>query len=158
MKNNRLLSSLLLVSVATSLVAGVLSLQKNRYVPANADLTYKVIYLSIPGPDEEHKGQVTKTNGSDPIIWDKDDDLYFYTFSGSYPGNKMSKIDDHLYAYHAYRYTGSKSEFIFTANVGVNNYRCAQDGIVGFKYNQVDSSHNLFRLDHYNTDDVANCG
>ena len=70
----------------------------------------------------------------------------------------MSKIDDQLYAYHAYYDTASASKFIFTAKVGGVTYRSAGDGIQGFYYNQVSSSHNLFTLNYYNTNSADAAG
>ena len=65
--NNKIFSTLLLLTAFTSMVAGALSINKSVYHKAEAALTYHVVYLSIPGFDDEHKGWVTKSNGSDAI-------------------------------------------------------------------------------------------
>ena len=155
MKNNRLLSSLLLVSVATSLFAGILSISRERYERSEAVVTYKTVYLSIPGPDAEHRGQVTKLDESDPIIWDQDEDLYVYTFQGSLPGYPMSKIDDQLYGC---TLDSSAVDYIFTSCIGVNTYRSHRDGGSPYKYNQISNTKNLLTLSHYNVSNRGDAG
>ena len=155
--NNKLLSLFLLTSIVTTtaIFSGILSISKERYERSEAAVTYKTVYLSIPGPDAEHRGQVTKIDESDPIKWDQDEDLYVYTFQGSLPGYPMSKIDDHLYSCSI---DSSTVDYIFTSCIGVNTYRSHRDGGSPYKYSQISNTKNLLTLTHYNVSNRGDAG
>ena len=73
MKNNKnkIISSLLMMSALTTLVAGTLSINRNVYRKAEAAVgNFRIIYLSVPNP-------VTKSGAATTVEWDGDDD-YMY--------------------------------------------------------------------------------
>lgn len=152
--NNKIFSSLLLLTALSSMVAGALSINNNVYRKAEAASSYKTVFLTVPGDimSSLSPGHVTKSNGSDDIPWDAEENqvrVYdFKTSIGVDPGHVMNKIDDHIFAYTLYLNPDSDN-FIFTTKINGVLYRSHQDGGGQYRFKDVSSSKNLLTMYHY---------
>ena len=144
--NNKLLSILLLSSIAASIFATTLSIGKDRYMEAKADVTYKTIYLYTPSP-------VAKYNDADPekeVTWDAAGaDVRIYTNQTTLyplPGIPMQKVEDHLYTFTLRNDT--QSLFVFTTTINEVMYRSHDEGISNMRFNDI-GANNKMTLNYY---------
>ena len=145
MKNNKLLSIFLLASVATSIFAGALSLQKNKYSRSNADVTsYKTVYLYVPNAVANYDNP---TNPEKQITWDiEENNVTIYKAStSSYV--QMNKIQDHLFFY---TLSNEDNVFYYKTTISSKPY-FSPNGEYGstFLYSEQSIDTSLLQMDYY---------
>ena len=120
--NNKLLSILLLSSIAASIFATTLSIGKDRYMEADAvDLTsYKTVYLYVPNDVANYSDHETT------IEWDAEEENVVIYTTGDSTYHQMFKIAEHLFAYNM---NNTQSGFYFRTKIGNTYYRSCEDAL-----------------------------
>lgn len=143
--NNKLLSLFLLTSISiASLVAGILSISKERYERSDATVTsYKTVYLYVPNP-------VAKYGDADPekqITWDAEESNVMIRLNSTSSYAQMTKIQDHLFAY---TLSNENSIFWFKTTINSADY-FSPNGPSGSSFNYSDQSttNSLLQMDYY---------
>lgn len=157
MNNNKILSTLLMMTAMTSMVAGAFAVNKNVYNKVDAAVTsYKTVYLYVPN-------NVTDTSGKNPVTWDaEENNVKIYKSSNEGTGEAkfevMTKIQDNLYFY-----TISNEDNIFYFRTTINSkkyYGPSGEAVKKFDYSSLSTSSSMLELQHYGYggSDLTNVG
>ena len=143
--NNKILSILLLSSIAASIFATTLSIGKDRYMEARADspTSYKTIYLYVPNNVANYNNHETT------IQWDTvENNVEIYT-SGDKSYHQMFKVADHLFAYNM---NNTQNGFYFRTKIGGTYYKSQGDSghnSTPINYSDLTDNNYLVTLDYY---------